>query len=412
MNKSEFIKRRQKISEQMKNNEVVILFAGHAPRKSADETYEFTPNRNFYYLTGDDEENDILLITKFNNKVSEVLFVARYDEYVAKWFGETYSKEEASKMSGINSIMNLDEFEGMIGILATTNTLYLDLERQSFNEEFSVAQEFARKVKEKYPAIEIANIYNAICSLRMAKSEAELEEIRHAIAITNKAFLNLLDHAKESIGKKESYLEAYFDLTIKQEGASDFAFDTIAAGGKNACVLHYRANNSELKDGDLVLFDMGAEYNYYKSDITRTFPLNGKFSDKQKKIYEIVLEGQKVIERKARAGLSCADLNQELIKYYIPELKKLGLIHTDEEYFKYYFHGCSHPIGLDTHDAMVRTLPLPVGAVISNEPGLYIPEWNIGIRIEDDLLIKEDGCEVLSRDIIKTVKDIEDYMNK
>lgn len=411
MDSKEFIRRRKEVLKKMKDGELAILFAGLAPRKSADETHPYVPNRNFYYLTGVDEEKDILLLFKWNGMEQQVLFISRYDELKAKWVGATYSDEQAKKLSGIGATMYLDEFEDIVGsFLSRASKLYLDLERQGYNETPTRAHEFAEVIAKKYPAVQIANIYNTLAEMRMVKSKAELDVIRHAISITNKGILELMKHAKESIGKPEYYLEAYFDKTIKQEGANDFAFETIAAGGKNACVLHYRANDSELKDGDLVLFDLGAEYNYYKSDITRTFPLNGKFTEKQKKVYEIVLEGQKVVQKYAKPGISTAQLNQKLIAYFIPQLKKLGLIKRDEEYIKYYFHGCSHHIGLDTHDAQVMNAPLKAGCVISNEPGLYIPEWNIGIRIEDDLLITNNGCEVLSAAIIRDIKDIEKFM--
>ncbi len=407
----EFINRRKAVFNKLKENEMAILFAGEAPRKSADETWPHTPNRNFYYLSGIAEQKDVIVMLKYHNLEQTILFINRYDEVKAKWVGATLLKDEATKISGIQSVMYLDEMNDLLGnFLPHMDSLLLDLERQGLQEAATPAQNFAGVIAIKYPFLKIVNLYDTLAALRMIKSPEEVAEIRQAIAITNKGFKALLQHAKASIGHKEHYLEAYFDCAIKQNGASDFAFETIAAGGKNACILHYRANDSLLNDKELVLFDMGAEYNYYKSDISRTFPLNGKFTARQKQIYQIVLEGQKVVMKHAKPGISCAQLNQELIKYFAQELKKIGLIRQDEECAKYYFHGCSHHIGLDTHDAQIMYAPLQEGCVISNEPGLYIAEEGLGIRIEDDLLITKNGCENLSVDIIKSVEDIEKFM--
>ena len=413
MLQEEYINRRANLIKLLEDDSIAVVFAGEAPRKSADETFPLTPNRNFYYLTGIDEAKDILMLLKWHGQVFQFLFISRFDEVKAKWVGATYSKEEAQAFSGLTNILYLDEFEDHFATFsARIKKVYLDLERQGFKEAWTPAQCFAQAIKEKYPGLAVANCYDLLAQLRMVKSPAEIAEIRKAIAITKYGVETLMKHAKESIGQKEYYLEGYFDCAIKQKGASDFAFETIAAGGKNACILHYRANNGPLNNGDLVLFDLGAEQEYYKSDITRTFPLNGKFTPRQKQIYEIVLGGQQVILSNVKEGVTCQQLNQYLISYYVKELKKIGLIKKDEEVLKYYFHGCSHHIGLDTHDAQVLGMPLKEGCVISNEPGLYIAEEGIGIRIEDDVLVKKNGYEVLSQDIIRSVEDIEAFMKK
>ena len=212
-------------------------------------------------------------------------------------------------------------------------------------------------------------------------------------------------------GIYEYQLETYFDSSIKWNGANGYSFDTIAASGINGCCLHYSSNNSIIEDNSLILFDLGATYNYYCADISRTFPINGKFSPRQKEIYEIVLNGQKLMFENIKPGITQRDLNKILVDYFAKELKRIGLIKEDSEVSKYYYHGVSHHLGLDCHD-LCDYGPLEAGAVISNEPGLYIPEENIGIRIEDDVLVTEDGCINLSEEIIKEIKDIESFMEK
>ena len=242
----------------------------------------------------------------------------------------------------------------------------------------------------------------------MIKQPEEIEEIKKAISVTNKGILALMKNVKP--GLYEYQVESYFDQQIKFNGASGIAFKTIAASGGNGCILHYHTNNTIIKDNDLVLFDLGAEYNLYKSDITRTIPANGKYTERQKEIYNIVLNGQKLVFSNIKPGITTKELNQILIDYYKVELKKIGLIEKDEEVVKYYFHGVSHHLGLDTHDVAIRDLPLQPGCIITVEPGLYIAEEGIGIRIEDDALVTEDGVINLSSEIIKEISDIEIYM--
>lgn len=413
MDKKFFMTNRKKLEGKLEDNSILLLFAGTAPYKSADELYQFIPNRNFYYLTGIDESKVILLISKIDGKVSEKLFIERPDEVMAKWVGATITDEEAIESSGIDNIEYLDKFEGTISSILDRNRIekiYLDLERQELRTSMTKAQEFAKVINEKYPYIQIKNIYYDIASLRMIKSEEEIERIRKAIEITNKGIMNMLHNIKP--GMMEYEIEAYFDFTLKKNGITNRAFETIAASGKNATILHYSDNNSKAEDGDLILFDLGAQYKYYNGDISRTFPVNGKFTERQKQVYNIVLKAQKAVEEAAKPGLPYKELNEIAKKVLAEGCKELGLIKEEKEISKYYFHGVSHYLGADTHDVGIYNVPLQPGMVITNEPGLYIEEEGIGIRIEDDLLITEDGCENLSKYIIKTVEEIEATMNK
>ncbi|MGL4373555.1 MAG: M24B family metallopeptidase, partial [Turicibacter sp.] len=237
-----------------------------------------------------------------------------------------------------------------------------------------------------------------------------IEQMKIAIDKTRIGIEALMKQSKP--GMKEYQLEAHYDFAIKTEGVKKTSFHTIAASGANATILHYGENNCEMQDGDLILFDLGCEWNNYCSDISRTFPVNGKFSDRQKAVYQVVLDTQMAIVEMLKPGLDMAEVNAKARKMLADGCKTLGLIENDEDLVKYYYHGIGHYLGLDTHDVGGRGGVLKPGMVITVEPGLYIAEESIGIRIEDDVLITEDGHINLSKDIIKSVEEIEAFMAK
>ena len=400
-----FEKNRKKILSQMDDNSIFIIFS-----KKEEETItsqKYNVNRNYYYASGVLEFENIVVLAKLNNKESEAIYINPYDEFKAKWVGAPLSKEEVSSLSGIKVIRYLDTFnENINRLLPLVQNVYLDLDNTDINSYMSEDEQFAKKIKDKYPWINIKNGKALFKNARTIKDIEEIEEIKKAIAITNEGLKAIM----ANLGEKYEYqIESYFDQAIKYNGATGYAFPTIAASGKNATCLHYGNNNCIAKNGDLILFDLGASVNMYCSDITRTYPISGKFTERQKEIYNIVLKGQELILNSAKPGLTTRDLNNILVEYYAKELKRIGLIKEDNEVSKYYYHGVSHHMGLDCHD-LCDYGSLKPGCVISNEPGLYIEEENIGIRIEDDILITEDGAINLSADIIRTVEDIEKFI--
>lgn len=413
MNKKFFTMNRQKLGEEIANNSMAIFFAGQAPYKSADETYPFTPNRNFYYLTGIDEEKVIMMMININGKISEILFIQENDPVMTKWVGETISEDKAREVSGIDDIRLLKDFESIVaGYLDRFNmqNIYLDLERQEFNIVKTPSQNFAKKVIERYPYVRIKNIYHNIALLRTIKREEEIELIKKAIDITYDGIKKMWSNAKP--GMMEYEIEAYFNYVLKKNGVKDFAFPTIAATGKNATTIHYVDNNTVTKDGELMLLDLGAQYEYYNGDISRTFPINGKFTERQREVYNIVLEANETVMKSVKPGINASELQNIAKRVLADGCKRIGLIEEDSELNKYYVHSVSHPLGLDTHDVGPRNIELKPGMIITDEPGLYIEEEGIGIRIEDDILVTEDGYVNLSAHIIKTVEDIEEFMSK
>lgn len=415
MKSNVFKKNRDRLMKSIEDNSMVILFAGNAPKKSADEMYEFTPNRNFYYFTGIQEEHHMFVLTKLQGIVKEYLFLKEIDEVQERWSGKTLRKEEGMEISGAENGLYLNELEEFVNKIFSGQeemNIYLDMERDSFNSLNNIVGKFAKDLVDRYPYLKIKNVYPKVIPLRLVKSKEEVEEIQKAIDITIEGVNSLMKNARN--GMKEYELEAYFEFNCKSKGTKDYAFKTIAAAGKNATILHYVDNNSEIKDGDLILFDLGAQYNYYNGDISRTFPVNGKFTDRQKEVYEAVLRvNEKVIEE-IRPGVKFLDLNKRSRSMIAEECKKLGLIKSEEEVSKYYWHSIGHSLGLDTHDidSPTRDTVFQEGMVWTVEPGIYIEEESIGIRIEDDILVTATGVEVLTRNMIKSVEDIENYMFK
>lgn len=411
MNKELFIANRNKFFDRLTDNSICILFSGNPPKKTADEMYTFSINRNFYYLTGIDEKDLVVVLSKIKGNLETTIFIHKADPVMEKWVGKTISEKEAKERSGVEQLSFKDDFFSFIHkTLASGNidNIYLDLERASYEEEKTVAENLAGQLKDKYPYLYIKNAYPILSELRMIKSKDEIHEIKKAIGITGAGILNAMTNAK--VGMREYEVEAYFDFVLKTNGVKDFAFKTIAASGKNATVLHYSDNNDLIGENEMILMDLGAAVNYYNADITRTFPVSGKFTDRQKVIYNIVLKAQQETIKAIAPGVPFKELNLITRRVFLEELSKIGLAHTDEELSKYYYHNVSHHLGLDTHDVGSREVDLKPGMILTVEPGLYIEDESIGIRIEDDVVVTENGCEVLSSSIIKTVEEIEDFI--
>lgn len=397
-----FKKHRQSILDNMMDCSALIVFSN--PKGDVKKDVD----RNYYYLTGNFEYENIVVIIKLDeNNTKELMFINPYDEIKAKWVGAPLSKEEVSKASEISDILYLDEFESIIEkYINDISKVYVDLKDEK--DIYSKERLYINDLKKKHNALVFYNAESLFKKCRTVKLPEEVKQMQKAIEITKKGIENILDNMKESY---EYQLESYFDQAIKYHGATGYAFPTIAASGANGCCLHYMSNDCVAHDGDLILFDLGASFDMYCADISRTFPVSGKFSSRQKEIYNIVLASQEYIIDNIKPGITCRELNQLLIAFYAKELKKIGLIKEDNEVSKYYYHGVSHHIGLDCHDLCEYT-PLKENSIISCEPGLYIAEEGIGIRIEDDILVTKDGCINLSKDILKTVDDIERYMKR
>lgn len=396
MNKQAEINRNE-VRRELKDNSIMVLFSGNKIKSSADGEYPFVVNRNFYHLSQIEEDNLMLVITKDQ----DTLYIEESDELFEKWIGKKINKDEATAKSNIKDIKYLKDFD--IKSFDKYDHIYLDLEKDQINDQVTPAGKF----KEEYN-LNVIDGYSIIAKSRSTKSEAEVNKIKEALDTTKLGLENIMKNLAPNT--KESVFEAHFDFILKSKNVIH-AFDTIAASGKNATTLHYVTNNDVANDGDLVLFDLGATSELYCADISRTYPVNGKFSKRQKELYEMVLDANKMVIKAIKPGVTMGDLNDMVLDFYEKELERLNVIENPEQVKEYYFHGVSHSLGLDTHDVgLDRKTPLVVGNVITVEPGIYIKEESIGIRIEDNILVTETGNKNLSSDIIKEVSDIEEFM--
>ncbi len=406
--------RRQKLMENKQGPCMVCIFSGNAPMRSLDEAYPFTADRNFYYLTGIHRANMILVMKKsYTGDYSEALYIEPYDEVLAKWVGGRMREAEAREISGIQSVSSIENFSGDLNSYIERSRglgklhVYLDLWRYEDGQADTPAHTLAAKLQKRYPAVAIEDIFGDMAALRAVKEEHELTLMRRAQEHTRIAIEAMLRHARP--GMNESELEGAFDFALKKQCVRHHAFSSIVAGGPRATTLHYGENNQVVEDGQLVLIDLGSACGCYCADISRTFPINGKFSPRQKELYNTVLEAQRIVIDNARPGVTIRDLNKLVIDHYESRLEALGLT---GKVFDYYYHNVSHQLGLDTHDICTdRERTLKPGMVITVEPGLYVAEEGIGIRIENDVLITEKGCEDLSVNIPRTVEEIEAIMS-
>lgn len=395
--KQQYIKNREKVIQLMNDDSVMILFSGHTVKSSADGEYPFVVNRNFYHLTGINEPHLMLVLDKDRT----ILFIEESNEMYEKWIGKKISKELSEEKSGITDIRYLDDFseEHYTGY----KDIYLDLEE----DEISYFPTLAEKFMTEYN-LSAVNAYDIVAKSRSTKGPQEVEKIVEALKITDRGLNRIMKNMKS--GLKESVFEAHFNFELKCENVIN-SFDTIAASGVNATTLHYVTNDEIVEDGELVLFDLGATKDLYCGDISRTYPVNGKFTDRQKDLYNMVLKANELVIDAIKPGVTMTELNDLVVRFYETELMRLGVIENKYEVKDYYYHGVSHSLGLDTHDVgLTRDDVLVPGNIITVEPGIYIKEEEIGIRIEDNILVTEEGNINLSEFIIKSIDEIEEYM--
>lgn len=408
----DFKARREEVFNKMEANSVLILFSGIESHVSADEYAPFEANRNFFYLTGLRRDNMVLVMDKAVEEPKTFLYIEEADETVVRWTGKKVSVEEAKEVTGIEDVRFIDSFQGEISRIMTredVKNFYFDCYREQVSDLADYNAVKAKEFTDKYLGVTVKNLHPIIAEMRMQKDNDEITQIREAVRVTDEGLKRVLK--KLEPGKKEYQAQADFEYTIKYLGAEGPSFATIAGSGMNGTMLHYETNQETCKDGDLLLLDLGAKWQGYCSDITRTYPVNGTYTDRQKQVYNIVLKANRAVAKAAKPGMTLRELNDICKKVLAEGCIELGLIKEEKEIDKYYMHGVSHHLGIDVHDVTVASnSKLRPGAVITDEPGLYIDEWETGIRIEDDLLITEDGCEVLSEAIMRNPDEIERYM--
>lgn len=419
-----FIDNRQRFMGQMRPKSIAVFNSNDIYPVGADSTLNFEQHRDIFYLSGIDQEESILVLfpDALNEKHREVLFVRETNAHIAVWEGPKLTKTMATEVSGVQTIYWLSDFQRVFAdMMSEAETIYLNT-----NEHYRQAVEtqtredrFINEVKAKYPAHQTAKSFSILNELRGVKDSIEIELLQKACNITEKGFRRILNFVKPEVWEYE--IEAEFIHEFIKNRSKGFAYTPIIASGKNANILHYIENNNQCKAGDLLLMDVGAEYANYSSDMTRTIPVSGRFTDRQKAVYQAVLRVKEEATKMLRPGVLWHEFHREVGKVMTAELLQLGLLDKADvaneskespAYKKYFMHGTSHHLGLNTHDYGVLKTPMKANMVFTVEPGIYIPEEGFGVRLEDDVVLQEKGAPVnLMANIPVEAEEIEDLMN-
>lgn len=418
-----FKENREKFISNLKTNAIAVFNSNDEYLRSGDQTFPFKQNADFFYLTGIDQEQSILLLFPDcpNPIYKSVLFLRQTNEHIAVWEGHKYTKKKATAVSGIENVFWLDEFWNIFyTIINYADTIYLNTnenDRASHDVSYRDLR-FINQLKERYPLHEYKRSAPILRSLRAVKSETEISLTKKACSITDDAFRRVLKFVKPGVIEYE--IEAEITHEFIRQGATGHAYSPIIASGANANILHYNDNNQICKDGDVILFDFGAEYANYNADLSRSIPVNGRFTKRQREVYNAVLYVMREARKMLIAGTVWNDYHEEVGKIMTDQLIQLGLLDRFEVerqnpsmplYKKYFMHGTSHHLGLDVHDFASRYKPFEPGNILTCEPGIYIKEEGLGIRLENDILITDSGNIDLMADIPIEADEIEELMN-
>jgi len=432
MNQSEFAKRRKRITSMMGKNSIAILPAAPTVVRNRDVEYRYRPDSDFYYLTGFSEPDSVCVITPKSKHGEYLLFCRERDPVMETWVGPRAGLEGAKALYGADDAYPINDIDDILpDLLENCERVFYTMGCDTAFDQQVIG--WVSQIREKSRAGiktpgEFVSLDQLIHNMRLFKSPAEIALMRKAAKIASQAHIRAMKTCRPGLNECEVEAEVLHHFN---RNACTEAYPSIVGGGANSCILHYIENNQPLNDGELLLIDAGAEKQYYASDITRTFPINGRFNEAQKAIYNIVLDAQLAAIKQVKPGNHWNDPHNAAVKALTKGLVKLGLLKgavpqliKNEEYRRFYMHRTGHWLGMDVHDVGdykhgERWRKLEPGMVLTIEPGIYIPAgsknvakkwWNIGIRIEDDVLVTKNGHEVLSKDAPKTVADIEALM--
>lgn len=424
INNNLFINNRKNFVQWLKPKSIAIFTSNDVLPTNADGTMPFRQNNDLFYLSGIDQEDTFLIIfpEASNEQHKEILFVKETNEHIAVWEGAKLSKEKAKDISGIKNVMWTSKFEGTLNSLAfEADHIYLNFNEHTRAEKNITTKEerLISLCKEKYPLHHFERSSPIMHALRAIKSDWEIELIKEAIKITDKTFRRVLSFVKPGVKEYEIEAEIFHEF-IKNRSRGP-AYSSIIASGADSCVLHYIQNNKECKESDILLLDFGAEYANYAADLTRSIPVSGKFSERQKEVYNAVLRVMRKAKNLLVPGNTFEAYNKEVAKYVEEELVNLRLLNkidiekqdaANPLYKKYFMHGISHFLGLDVHDVGSRNTPFAPGMILTCEPGIYIREESLGIRLENDILITSNGPIDLMEQIPIEAEEIEELLRK
>lgn len=414
---------RKRLMRKMQPDSIAIFHSNDLMPRNGDTFFTFRQNSDLFYLCGLDQPEAILVLFPdcIKEDFQEVAFIKRTDEYIAIWEGEKYSKEKAREVSGIKKVYWLDEMDQILNeLILLSKRIYINTnENDRFNSEVTSRDlRFAKQLMDRYPAHKYHRAQPILKKMAMIKSSYEIALLQEAMDITSQAFLRVLEMVKP--GLMEYEIEAEIIHEFIRKGANGHAYEPIIASGANTCVLHYTQNNQICQNGDLLLMDFGAEYANYAADLTRTIPVSGQFSVRQRAVYDAVLRVLKGARQMLVPGLTLQEYHKEVGKMMESELLALKLIDKTDiknqdpsypAYKKYFMHGTSHHLGLDVHDLASRYAPIQAGMVFTCEPGIYIREEGLGIRLENDILVTDTNPIDLMANIPIEANEIEELMN-
>lgn len=408
-----FTGNRNRLYSDLKPGSLLLMYAGEEIRKTSDEYYPFFAERNFVYLTGLTCKQAVLLAMKdVEGTVSERLYILPPDAFEERWTGVRVKPQEAETVSGVSDIKYVDSLEEDFHRLAVSGNygaLYLDLYRCSPEDIDRPSHRMLRVVQEQYPYLQIENANILVRKLRTIKQPCEIEALREAEKITKSGILAMMQNSKP--GMYEYQYKAEFDRALGQYGPQCTGFPPIISAGANNFCIHYYEYTGQSKDGDMILNDVGAQYDNLITDVSRGWPCNGRFTDRQKVLYECALATSDHMFSIIRPGMKMDDVDATIRSYNCERLKEAGVLKSADEISTYMWHGGAHHIGYDTHDMIRKPETIAPGMVFCVDVGIYHEEWGIGFRVEDNCLVTESGCENISRDIPRTIADIEAVMN-
>jgi len=422
IDKNFFIRNRRKIIEQLPENSIIFITSADELPRNGDQTFSYRQSSDLFYLTGIKQEQTILMINNCHPVESkrEMLFIRRSNKKIEVWEGHKLNFDDAKEISGVENIAFTDEFEGVLGdLMYYAENVYMTANPSLRYQRFYNDSEyrFVEKLKYMFPLHNYKWLTPYLVKARLVKQQEEIEQIKKAISITRDAFLRILKFVKPGVGEYEVMAEITHEFIRNK--AFHHAYAPIVASGKDNNILHYTENNKICKDGDLLLLDFGAEVNNYAADLSRTIPVSGKFTKEQLQVYNAVLTVQTEATKLMKPRMTINKFNEEVGKVMQEQLLSIGLLTKSDikdngelAYKKYYMHGTGHFLGLDVHDAGTNDTPWQPGMILTNEPGIYIPEKGFGIRLENDILITENGNENLMDETPLNPEEIEELMNK
>ena len=408
-----YLENRRTFAEHMNPGELAVFLSGELLRKSADDDYGFWANRNFVYLTGIEQRDSILFICKEEEGYTEKLFILPPDAFEERWNGARIKPDRAAEVSGINDIRYLEEWQSCLADTIRKNkirSVCLDLDHKEGRRNWHGADWMRQYIENGYPGMDIKNSLPILKKMRLIKKPCEIEALEQAERITKAGIVAMMEHSKP--GMYEYQYKAEYDYALAQYGVLEPGFSSIISAGKNNFCIHYDSYRGQAQDGDMVLNDVGVRWDYLVTDVSRGWPCNGKYTDRQKLLYECAYRTSQHMFGILKPGMPMQDVDRLIKEYNFEQLKAAGVCASFDEIGTYMWHGGAHHIGFDVHDMVsARDSVTAPGMVFCVDVGIYHEEWGIGFRLEDNCLITEDGCRNLSKDIPRTIEEIEAVMS-